>query len=56
MGWTIYNASPFRSAEMPSAPKRPAPLLGQHTKEVCFELLGLNAEEIAELTRDGVLA
>lgn len=56
MGLTIYNASPFRSIAMPSAPERPAPLLGEHTQEVCFELLDLNAAEFAELTREGVLA
>ncbi len=56
MGRTVYNASPFRSAAMPAAPERPAPLLGQHTDEVCRELLGLDDTEISKLKTEGVLA
>jgi benzylsuccinate CoA-transferase BbsF subunit len=56
MGRTIYNAAPFRSEAMPHAPSRPAPLLGEHTDEVCSELLELSRDEIAELKRAGVLA
>ena len=56
MGQTIYNAAPFRSSAMPHAPSRPAPLLGEHTNEVCEQLLGLNGAEIEELKRAGVLS
>ena len=55
VGKSIYNAGPFRSRRMPAGASRPAPLLGQHTQEVCAELLGLDATEIADLQRSGVL-
>jgi len=56
MGRTIYNASPFRATAMPAAPEVPAPLLGQHTDEICRELLSLDDAEIARLKEEGVLA
>jgi benzylsuccinate CoA-transferase BbsF subunit len=56
MGPSIYNAGPFRSRRMPAGASRPAPLLGQHTQEVCVELLGLGPSEVAELQQSGVLA
>jgi len=34
----------------------PPPLLGQHTREVLTDLLGLDAGQIDALTRDGVIA
>jgi benzylsuccinate CoA-transferase BbsF subunit len=56
MGPSIYNAGPFRSRHMPAGASRPAPLLGQHTQEVCAELLGLGPSEVAELQQSGALA
>jgi benzylsuccinate CoA-transferase BbsF subunit len=57
MGRTIYNAPPFRSRRVPDPVlERPAPLLGQHTDEVCRDLLGLSANEITALKRDGVIS
>jgi crotonobetainyl-CoA:carnitine CoA-transferase CaiB-like acyl-CoA transferase len=35
---------------------RPAPRLGEHTDEVLQQLLGLPAERVAELRRQGVVA
>jgi benzylsuccinate CoA-transferase BbsF subunit len=55
MGPSIYNAPPFRMSRTPSAPTRCAPLLGEHTEAICRELLGLSADQTAELARDGVL-
>ena len=55
MGKSLYNAPPFRCSRTPVALSRPAPLLGQHTDEVCRELLGLSEREIAALRADGVL-
>jgi benzylsuccinate CoA-transferase BbsF subunit len=55
MGMSLYNAPPFRCSRTPVALSRPAPLLGQHTTEICRDLLGLTEEEIAALTADGVL-
>jgi benzylsuccinate CoA-transferase BbsF subunit len=54
MGESIYNAPPFRFSEVPVRLRRPAPLLGEHTREVCAEL-GLEDSEIDELTEQGVL-
>jgi formyl-CoA transferase len=34
---------------------RPAPLLGQHTNEVLHDWLGLDADEIEQLGKDGVV-
>jgi benzylsuccinate CoA-transferase BbsF subunit len=56
MGPSTYNAAPYRFSDARSRPTSPAPLLGQHTIEVCRDLLGLSAEQIATLTTDGVLS
>jgi benzylsuccinate CoA-transferase BbsF subunit len=55
MGNSLYNAPPFRISETGVTPSRPAPLLGQHTDEVLHGLLGLGADEIARLRKDGAL-
>lgn len=54
MGATLYNAPPFRLSRTPEVLSRPAPLLGEHTEEVCTRLLGLSAEEFANLESEGV--
>ena len=40
---------------IPPAELRPAPMPGEHTREICQKLLGLNTEEIDRLIADGVL-
>jgi benzylsuccinate CoA-transferase BbsF subunit len=56
MGPSVYNAPPFRLCSVAEPVMRtPAPLLGQHTREVCRELLGLGEEQIDRLTADEVL-
>ncbi|HEY0297032.1 MAG TPA: CoA transferase [Bordetella sp.] len=55
MGETLYNAPPFRFSEISTSLRRPAPLLGEHTREVCADLLGLSDGEIDELMAQGVL-
>jgi len=47
--------APFKLPECPGGPKLPAPLLGQHNDEVYGTLLGMSAEEIAQLRRDGTI-
>jgi formyl-CoA transferase len=45
---------PFELSETPAELRQPPPLLGQHTEELLAEL-GLSAEEIADLRRDGAV-
>jgi benzylsuccinate CoA-transferase BbsF subunit len=54
MGLTLYNAPPFRLSRTNFAMTRPAPLLGQHTHEVCRDVLGMSAQEILACEQDGV--
>ena len=49
MGEAIYNAPPFRFSRTRVGLKSPAPLLGEHTREVLAEA-GLTAAEIAAAT------
>ena len=56
MGPSIYNAPPFVLSGVAESPMRtPAPLLGQHTRQVCTDLLGLDDAEIDRLVDEGVL-
>lgn len=48
MGETIYNAPPFRFSRTRAELRRAAPLLGEHTREICVEL-GMTHAEIDEL-------
>jgi crotonobetainyl-CoA:carnitine CoA-transferase CaiB-like acyl-CoA transferase len=45
--------APFR--HIPRAPQRPAPLPGQHTREICHKVLGMSSAETDQLIHDGVL-
>jgi benzylsuccinate CoA-transferase BbsF subunit len=55
MGETVYTGAPFQLSRTPGQLTRPAPLLGEHTEQVCREELGLSASEIAALYEQGVL-
>jgi len=54
MGRTLYNAPPFRCSRTPVALSKPAPLLGQHTLEICRDLMELSEDEIKRLEAAGV--
>jgi len=54
-GRTAYDGPPFRLSKTPGVLRSPAPLLGQHTEQVCKEILGLSDEEIADLLVEQVL-
>ena len=56
MGRTLYNGQPFRFARHEVQPTTPAPLLGQHTDEICEQLLGLSPQEIADLRTTDILS
>jgi benzylsuccinate CoA-transferase BbsF subunit len=56
MGPSIYNRPPYTLSAMGKPPMRtPAPLLGQHTREVLAEVLDLDDATIDELAAQGVL-
>jgi benzylsuccinate CoA-transferase BbsF subunit len=54
-GRTAYDGPPFKLSKTPGKLRSPAPLLGEHTEQVCKEILGLSDEEIADLLVAGVL-
>ena len=45
---------PVKFSETPGTVKSYAPLLGEHSKEVLMELLGITEERFQELVRAGV--
>ena len=53
-GRARYTGPPFRIGDAPWVVGR-APLLGEHTFEVCTELLGYSADEVGEFVAEGVL-
>jgi crotonobetainyl-CoA:carnitine CoA-transferase CaiB-like acyl-CoA transferase len=42
-------------SETPGYIAAPAPLMGEHTMDVCERIIGLNMDEIADLLAEGVL-
>ena len=55
MGESLYNNLPFRFSRTPVQPTRPAPLLGEHTREILRELIHLSDAEIDALEAEQVL-
>ena len=49
------ETSPSLFARIPRADLRPAPMAGEHTREICQKVLGLDTDEIDRLIADGVL-
>ena len=49
-----YPGPPFRAEETPWDIRRPAPLLGEHNKEILSEL-GYIADEIVKLKACGII-
>jgi CoA:oxalate CoA-transferase len=47
--------SPFHLSETPGRVDRPAPLLGQHTREILDQVLGYAEDRIERLVADGVV-
>ncbi len=54
-GKVTMPGAPFKMSKAGFAVRRPAPLLGQHNKELYCGLLGYSAEELATLGRCGVI-
>jgi crotonobetainyl-CoA:carnitine CoA-transferase CaiB-like acyl-CoA transferase len=55
VGGVVFEGPSFRGTDLPDPIIGPAPLLGQHTREVARELLGLSDPEIDALVAEGVL-
>ena len=49
------TGTPVKLSETPGSPGAPAPLLGEHSSAVLSSLLGLDAAELADLARRGVI-
>jgi len=54
-GKFTYPSPVFRLSGTPVAPSTTSPLLGQHTEEICRELLGMSEEEIQRLLDEDIL-
>ncbi len=54
-GRSAYDGPPAKLSKTPGELRSPAPLLGQHTEQVCKDILGLGDEEIADLMVAGAL-
>jgi len=54
-GKRFYPGIPFKISDMTLPEGTPAPLLGQHTGEICRELLNMSEETIQELKEQKVL-
>jgi crotonobetainyl-CoA:carnitine CoA-transferase CaiB-like acyl-CoA transferase len=55
VGRLRMEGGPFRARAIPPVRITPAPLHGEHTREICASLLGLTESEIEELFAAGVL-
>jgi crotonobetainyl-CoA:carnitine CoA-transferase CaiB-like acyl-CoA transferase len=51
----LAEAGPALFEQIPAPVMRPAPAMGQHTREICRELLGLIDSEVDELVAAGIL-
>jgi benzylsuccinate CoA-transferase BbsF subunit len=56
MGASLYNMPPYRLSATPVTIRSAAPRLGEHTEEICRDVLGLADAEIERLQADGVLS
>lgn len=56
MGLTVHDGPVARLSRTPGSLSRPAPLLGQHTREVMLEVLGLTPEEFERLQAQDVFS
>jgi crotonobetainyl-CoA:carnitine CoA-transferase CaiB-like acyl-CoA transferase len=55
LGEVTLEGAPFHGSDLPEPRIESAPLLGQHTREICRSLLGLTDPEIDALLEAGVL-
>jgi crotonobetainyl-CoA:carnitine CoA-transferase CaiB-like acyl-CoA transferase len=55
LGKTIFEGPAFHATGIAEPLVRPAPGLGEHTREICRTLLEMNDDEVSRLIADGVL-
>jgi crotonobetainyl-CoA:carnitine CoA-transferase CaiB-like acyl-CoA transferase len=55
IGRIVVEGTPFRGSDLPRPIATPAPQLGQHTRQIAREELGLADSELEELISKGVL-
>jgi crotonobetainyl-CoA:carnitine CoA-transferase CaiB-like acyl-CoA transferase len=55
LGRIVLEGPAFRGSDLAGPIVRPAPMLGEHTREVCRELLELSDPEIDRLIAEGAL-
>ena len=55
VGKRLYPNVALKLSATPAVPSKPAPLLGQHTDEICRELLHMSDSDIKNLKKEGVL-
>ena len=53
MGRSVYDAPPYNLSRTPGYLRSYAPLLGEHTRQVCLEVLGMESREYERLEREG---
>jgi crotonobetainyl-CoA:carnitine CoA-transferase CaiB-like acyl-CoA transferase len=54
-GPLTFDGAAFRASDMAPPHIGPAPRLGEHTREICRDVLGLDLQEIDRLVDGGVL-
>jgi len=55
VGKRLYPNVALKLSETPAVASKPAPLLGQHTDEICRTYLHMSDSEIRNLKTEGVL-
>jgi benzylsuccinate CoA-transferase BbsF subunit len=54
MGDFTHLGQSFQLSETPARPYSSAPLLGEHTEQICTEILGMTDDEFVTLMQEGV--
>jgi benzylsuccinate CoA-transferase BbsF subunit len=54
VGEFTHLGGSFRLSETPARPYRTSPLIGEHTQQICSEMLGMSDEEFVTLMAQGV--
>ncbi len=54
-GHLVLEGPCFYGSEMPTPPVHAAPLLGEHTRQICIEELGMDSAEVERLVEMGAL-